>query len=300
MDKLTSAEARRARLIPVICVCIGQIIWGFSYLFTRVAQRAASPSIVLSMRFLFAGLILTGAILTGRARFSIKGKNWKNILFIALLEPPYYFFESYGIYYSNVTFAGTVMAFSPVIGMFAAMLFLGEHPSRRQLAFCALPTIGVIMMTISGNSIGVVKPAAIFFLFASQITSAATKLYNKKASSEFSSFERSYVIITSNAVIFTLQSLFTLRFDIKAYLAPLSDTTFLLALLMLCVLCSIAANLLVNYACEKMSMTNLSTFSTIATICSAFSGALFLHEPVTLATLTGSLLIIVGIWQVTH
>lgn len=293
-------SVHKNRFVPIICISVGQIIWGFSYLFTRVAQRTASPDIVLSMRFLLASLLLTAAILAGKASFSMKGKDWKSLLLLALIDPPYYFLESYGIYYSNATFAGTIMAFSPVIGIFAAVLFMGEHPTRRQWIFCALPTVGVIIMTVSGSSLGIIKPIGVFFLFTSQIVSAIIKLCNKKASSEFSSFERSYVIITANAVVFTLQSLVALHFDVRAYLAPLADRTFLAALIMLCFFCSVAANLLVNYAYEKMSVTKLSTFSTIATICSAFSGALFLHEPVTYATMLGSILIIIGIWQVTR
>ena len=92
----------------------------------------------------------------------------------------------------------------------------------------------------------------------------------------------------------------TLHFDVRAYLAPLVDGTFLISLVMLCFFCSIAANLLVNYAYGKITLTKISTFSTIATICSAFSGAVFLREPVTYAAMLGSILIIIGIWQVTR
>ena len=69
---------------------------------------------------------------------------------------------------------------------------------------------------------------------------------------------------------------------------------------MLCLFCSITANLLVNYACSKMSVTKISTFSTVATICSAFGGVVFLHEPITWTIFLGSALIIIGIWQVTR
>lgn len=299
MNKLFDSQSQRDRVIPVICVCVGQVIWGFSYLFTRIAQRSASPDVVLSMRFLVASLIMTALIWCGKKSFSLKGKNLLPLLGLALLEPPYYFFESYGIYYSNATFAGTVMAFSPVIGIAAAMLFLGERPKRRQKLFCLLPTAGVIIMTVVGSSMGIVKPFGAVFLFASQFVAAAMKLCNKKSSMEFSSFERTYVILVSNAVVFTIKSMIELRGNVRAYFEPLANPEYLFALVILSLFCSIAANLLVNYACGMMSITKISTFSAIATICAAFGGVVFLHEPITWITFLGSAIIIVGIWQVT-
>lgn len=210
------------------------------------------------------------------------------------------FFESYGVYYSNATFAGTVMAFAPVVGILAAMLFLGEKPSRRQKIFALLPTAGVIIMTAVGSSMGIVKPLGAIFLFASQIVAAGMKLYNKKSSEEFSSFERTYAIVVANAIIFTIKSMIDLHGDVRAYAAPLGNPEYVFALVILCVFCSIAANLLVNYACGMMSVTRISTFSTIATICSAFGGVIFLGEPITWMTFLGSTIIIIGIWQVTR
>lgn len=300
MNKLFNSQSQRDRVVPVICVCVGQVIWGFSYLFTRIAQRSASPDVVLSMRFVGASVIMTVLIWCGKGSFSLKGKNLRPLLGLALLEPPYYFFESYGVYYSNATFAGTVMAFSPVIGIAAAMLFLGERPKRRQKIFCLLPTAGVIIMTAVGSSMGIVKPLGAAFLFASQVVAAAMKICNKKSSMEFSAFERSYAILVSNAVVFTVKSMIELRGNVRAYFEPLENPEYLFTLVMLCLLCSIAANLLVNYACGMMSITKISTFSTIATVCSAFGGVVFLHEPITWMTFLGSALIIVGIWQVTR
>ena len=300
MNKIFNSQAQRNRVLPVICVCIGQVIWGFSYLFTRVAQRTANPDIVLSMRFIAAWFIMTVMIWSGKESFSLKGKDFRPLLILGLIEPPYYFFENYGVFYSNSTFAGTVMAFSPVAGILAATLFLGEKPSRRQKAFCLLPTIGVIIITVAGSSMGIVRPLGIVFLLSSQIVAAGMKIFNKRSSVEFSSFERTYVIMVGNAIVFTIKALIGLQWDIRAYVAPLRDPVYLFALVMLFLFCSIIANLLVNYACGMMSITKISTFSTIATICSAFAGVIFLNEPITWATFLGSAIIIFGIWQVTR
>ena len=56
---------------------------------------------------------------------------------------------------------------------------------------------------------------------------------------------------------------------------------------------------IVNYAAGKMSVMTLAIYGTLTTICSMFSGVIFLGEPLTPVSFIGSLLIIFGVWQVT-
>ena len=68
---------------------------------------------------------------------------------------------------------------------------------------------------------------------------------------------------------------------------------------MLNVFCSVMCNLLINYAAGKMPVVKLSSLGSLTTLCSMFTGALFLNEPMTHGLLFGAVLILVGIWQVT-
>ncbi|MBQ2650888.1 MAG: EamA family transporter, partial [Clostridia bacterium] len=65
------------------------------------------------------------------------------------------------------------------------------------------------------------------------------------------------------------------------------------------VLCSIGANLLVNYAVGRMSVVKLSSFGAITTLCSMVSGVILLGEPVSWSLVIGAVLILLGIYQVT-
>ena len=52
--------------LPVLAICAGQTIWGFSYLFIRVALRYASPDVMLGMRFVLGFELSNIQLLTGR------------------------------------------------------------------------------------------------------------------------------------------------------------------------------------------------------------------------------------------
>ena len=284
--------------LPVLAACAGQTIWGFSYLFIRVALRYAQPDVMLAMRFVLAFLLINIPLLTGRQKISLKGKPLKPLVLFAITEPLYFLAESYAVLYTNSTYTGVMLAVSPIGSIALAALLLREFPSKRQLLLCLLPITGVILITLSGSSLGIVTPKGAFFLAATCLVSASMRTLNRLSSQSYTSFERTYFIMLSGAAVFFVIALVRFRDQPQAFTEPLSHPLFLLAIIVLSVFCSVAANLLVNYAAGNMPVATFSSFGTITTVCSTFSGVLFLHEPLTLASLAGAILIIVGIRQV--
>lgn len=290
---------RRALSRPLAAACLGNIIWGFSVLFTKLAQQFAEPSVVLSIRFLIAAVLMTLPVLLKKTAVSFRGKRPKSLLLLAASELLYFYFESYGILYTNATFAGAVLAVVPVVAILLSILFLKEYPTRRQAVFCLLPVAGVMIMTVAGSSLGIIQPIGIVLLLCSCLSSAAFKTANRKSAEEFTPFERTYAVLLACAVVFTLSALREVSGDLRAYLAPLSQPLFLCSVLMLSLFCSVSANLLVNYAAGRMPVVQLSALGSLTTLCSMFAGVVFLREPVTGYLLLGAALILVGIHYVT-
>ena len=86
----------------VLCAALGNIFWGFSFLFINVALTVASdPYIMLGHRFSISALVMAGMLLVGKKKISFKGKNWKPVALLLITQLCYYLFESYGILYTN-------------------------------------------------------------------------------------------------------------------------------------------------------------------------------------------------------
>jgi len=215
------------------------------------------------------------------------------------LQLLYYSFETSAIHYTNTTISGAVLAVAPVLAIIFAVIFLKEFPTKRQAVFCILPVLGVIIMTVAGSSLGIVSAKGALFLVLTCVTSGAYKTVNRKTAEEFTSFERTYIVLIASAVGFTISAMKDVGGDIGVYLAPMLVPSFLFSVAMLGLFCSIGANLLVNYAVGRMSVVKVSSFGAITTLCSMFSGVVFLGEPMTLSLLAGASLILVGIYQVT-
>lgn len=284
----------------VFCAALGNILWGFSFLFIKQALSVVSqPSIMLAHRFTISVLIMLLMMLFGKAKISLKGKKLVPILLLQVFQISYYIFESYGLLYTNSTISGLVLAVVPVVTIGTGILFLKEFPSKRQALFCIMPVLGVIFITVSGKELGVMTLLGGVFLFLTVLVSALFKTANRKASQEFSAFERTFFVLASSAAAFTVVGLKVSNWSISSFIAPLANLKYLISILFLAVLCSIAANILVNYATSQMSVFKVSSFGSLSTLCSAVAGIALLSEPVSTGLILGGLLIIIGVREVT-
>ena len=90
------------RTKALAAVILGNSIFGFSFLFSKIALDLTLPSVMLAFRFTVAFLALNLVVwigkMTGKLEFSLKGKPLKYVLLLALFQPGIYFIaESYGI-----------------------------------------------------------------------------------------------------------------------------------------------------------------------------------------------------------
>lgn len=294
-------SASAAAVIPFAALAadiLGNVFWGLSNMFTRVALASASPTILLSHRFVLSFFILLLLMATGRFELHLKGKHLSSALGVILCMPVYYFLESRGILYTNASFAGMLISVVPVVSIVVAIIMLREYPTRKQVFLSILPIVGVMLISYNGSALGVVTAKGALILGASVLVSAIYRVVNKLSSAEYTFFERTFFVVVACAFFFTVQAAAETGGDLGIYFAPLRDRSYLLCMLFLAVFCSTGANLLVNYAIPKMPVVVFSAISSVSTICSLFSGILFLHEPFNGMMLFGAALILFGIWQV--
>ena len=285
----------------IICAASCNILWGFSFLFTQFGLNASPhPNVMLSHRFLIASLFMVSLWIFGKGKISFKGKNWGPIVLMLALQILYRFLETYGLLHSNTTISGLVLAAVPIVTLGTGAMFLGEYPTRRQALFCFLPVAGVILMTISGKELGVIKPLGIILLLLTMLTSAVYKTVNRKAAEEFTAFERSFLMLANSGLVFTLMGMNSVDWNMEVYLSPLTDIKYLISVLILGLLCSVTAQLLSNYAVGKMSAFKMSSFGALSTLCSVFAGVVILKEPMSIMLFLGAILILVGIFQITR
>ena len=288
-------------LMPLLCGYLGYILWGFSNRYTKIALSCdpdLPSSVLLSHRFVISCIIMLILVATRLVKVSFRNKKWGSAVLLVTFQFAYYLFESATAKATNGAVTSLVSAVSPVLAIVLAAIFLKEFPTTRQKIFCILPVAGVIVMTVAGQDLGVITTTGIVLLSLSIFTSGAYRTINRSASRHFTAFERTLILFIFSSVANTLLALGELDWNLAGYLEPLKNPSYLWSMLFLSLVCSLICNLLVNYATANLPVVKISSLGALTTVVGVFVG-LITGNPWNWMFLIGSVLIIVGIWQVT-
>ncbi len=274
---------------------VAQVIFGFSFLFTKIALGYASVFAVLADRYLVAVLVMSLFLLVTKTKIRLTKQIWK-LIGMACFQPILYFlFETYGIRMTTSSFSSVMIAMIPVVSMIGGIFLLKEVPTILQYFFTALSVFGVSLMAFLGTSDGTVTPLGILFLAGAVIASVLYNIISRKLSAEFSAVERTYVMMLIGFLVFVSLALAENFKHPLALLVLFTHTEFLWSVLYLGAISSVLAFFLMNYANSYLPVSKTTVFSNFTTVVSVISGVLFLHEPFSKKALVAMLLIVIGV-----
>lgn len=285
---------------------IGNSIFGFSFMFSRIALSQATPFVMLAWRFTAAFafisiLCLYSSLknLSGWLRFQIPWRKSLPLFLMGIIQPVVYFLcESYGISLTNATVSGVIIAICPIVALLLGFLFMKETPSVKQVLFSILSISGVIVMTLQQSSDGTIRFLGVILLIAAVTSGATYNILTRKLSKAYSALERTYVMMLVAAVSFTLLAVFENIRDLHKIFAPAADIRFLSSILYLSLLSSILAFLLINHASTVLTVSKTTAFCNLTTVLSVFAGVVFLGESITIVSLIAAAVIILGVFGV--
>ena len=149
---LTRGNDMKRSTLATLSGLLGYSIFGFSFLFSKVALGLTTPLVLLSVRFLTAFLVMNLLVLTGKMRLSLGGKPVRMLLLLGLVQPVVYFIcENYGIALTSASFSGIMLGIIPIAGLVLGRLFLKEPCSTFQVACALLSIVGVALTSAGGE-----------------------------------------------------------------------------------------------------------------------------------------------------
>lgn len=272
-----------------------QVIFGFSFMFTKIALSYASPMTVVCDRYFAAFLGMTAVMLARGEKIRFNKSVWK-ILLMSLFQPVLYFlFETYGIKLTTSAFSSIMISLIPVAAMLIGIFALKEIPRAMQYVFSLLSVAGVVIMALSGKSGGVVTSLGIILLAGAVLSSAAFNITSRKISGEFSAIERTWATTAVGFVTFLVIALIENAKNPANIILPFSKTPFLWSILYLGIVSSVLAFLLLNFANTYLPVAKTTVFSNITTVISVLAGSIFLNEKITPVAILSTLMIIAGV-----
>ena len=294
----------------------GYSIFGFSFLFSKLALDMTSPFVLLSVRFLTAFLVLNLLLLTKRVSISLKNKPVLPLLLMGLVQPVIYFIcEAYGIAMTSSSFSGVMIGLVPVAGLIFGVLFLKEKCTLFQVA-CTLEVmdeyyeylgeflgtlcsvVGVTLTTSGG--MGTFSLPGFLLLLGAVTSGALFTVLSRSIAGHFSAFERTYVMFALGSAVFTAIAAVESRGNVAALAAPLPSPAFWGAVLYLAVVSSVCAFLLINFSLNHISAGRSLIFSNFTTVISVLAGIFLMGDAFSPIQLLGIAIITASVFGVSY
>ena len=286
----------KKQTVLATCASIGaQVIFGFSFMFTKISLDYASPMTIVADRYIIAFLVMSLIMIISRQRIKLGRNVWK-IVVMSLFQPFLYFiFETYGLKMTTSAFSSVMISLIPVAAMICGIFVLKEVPTALQYVFSAISVAGVSAMALSGKSDGTVTVLGIILLLGAVFSSCGFNLTSRKYSGEFSALERTYATTIVGAITFTIIALLENSCDVSLLVSPFNSSAFVWGILYLSIGSSVVAFFLLNYANTYLPVARTTVFSNITTVVSVFAGMIFLNEKITALGIFSVAMIIVGV-----
>lgn len=283
----------------MIAASTAYVIFGLSYLFSKMALNITNPIILLCVRFTITFALLNLLVATKLLKLNLKGKKLLAPILLGMLQPVLYFFlENYGLSYTTTSFTGMISALCPVFTTVLGALILKEKVNRKQWLCICVSIAGVLMVTMKVSS-GENTMLGCICLLLAYFTGSFYSLLVRKLSKDFSAFELTYIMFTVGFVFFLGFAFIQYRGETVNMLADaLSHRDFIIAALYLGGLSSVGAYMLANYSLAKLPVARQSIFQNMSTIVSVLAGVIIMGDEFTLLNLAAFALILAGVWGV--
>ena len=140
-------------LIALFC-----LIWSFAFVAGKIGVTDCPPLILLSARFLLAGLIISGISALRRERFDLSLRDVAVFALLGVANNALYLGLGYtglktvsagigGLVVCGATAASAYHFLMPPLGMLFAFLVLGEHVELRDLLGIVPVALGIYLVT---------------------------------------------------------------------------------------------------------------------------------------------------------
>jgi len=277
------------------------IIFGLSFLFSKMALSLTDPMLLLPSRFTVTLLTLNLLVLTGICKIHLRGKKLLLPVLVGILQPCLYFvLENYGLAYTTTSFTGMLSSVSPIFTAVLGALILREIPNKKQWACIVLSIIGVLMVSVGGSG-GENTLAGCLCLIGAYFLGAFYSLLIRYCSSQFTPFELTYVMFTVGFVFFAVGAFVTHGAEALPTVAGLfTDWHFVLPVLYLGIGASVIAYFLANYSLAKLPVARSTIFGNLSTVVSVAAGVLIMKDPFTWVSALAFALILCGIAGVNY
>lgn len=127
------------------------IIWGWTFVATRICLEFLSPAELLGLRLLIGLPVLVIVVILKKIKFRFTPGEWKQILIGSAVITLHFLVQITGLQYTTATNTGWIISVSPLVMAVLAYFFLKERIGKNQIIAIAVATFGILLLMSHGD-----------------------------------------------------------------------------------------------------------------------------------------------------
>lgn len=289
----------KSNLLPYFEATFAAVVWGASFIATKVALKDVSPITIVWLRF-GMGLLVLGAAVALRKEFSLPKKNeWGYFALLGFLGITFHqWLQSNGLQTSEAGTTAWIVATTPVFMAILGWLILKEGLSLVKIFGIALAFFGVLLVVSDGNlasiSIGKFGAPGDILILVSAVNWAVVSVLSRRG-----------LKTTSSSLFVFYMMLFGWLFASALFvgnglIVEVPELTFngWLGITFLGIFCSGLAYIAWYDALQALTTASTGVFLYIEPLIAMVVAFFILNEAITIASLVGGGVILFGVWLV--
>ncbi len=277
---------RRAGLRPHLALLGASLIWGLSYLGTKVALQDMGPFELATVRVLLAAAFYAPVFVASRRAISVREGLALGLLGIVL----YYVGFNVGLQTARVTDAGVIQASIPAVSALIAIPMLRERPGILVWAGIGLSFLGVVLLVGGTGAAGEGSLTGDLLIVWSVLIWGLYSVYVRKLGSVASP-----TLITAATLVWGGLLLIPLGLGELAFVQPKFTLEGALATLFLAVFAGALAYWLWSYGLARVEAARGTAYLNLLPLVAAVSGVLLVGERIGAIEVGGGVLIVGGV-----
>ncbi len=279
------------------------VIWGFSFIATKVAIREVHPFGLLALRFGIGAILLSLIQFSRDRRFLrlLSARDWGQILLLALVGiAGHNLVQAYGLLYTTAINTGWIIAAQPLFITLSAFLFLGERITLRKIIGLFLGFFGVSLIITKGIfSLAVFRWSSSFGDFLILFSAITWTIFTVGGRRFLSRFPPLAAIVPIMSVGFLMSlgvSMLHAGWNIRVHLSLAAWAS----VLFLGIFCSGVAYFFWYSALDKKDSSSVGMYLYLEPLVTLLGACMLLGEKVSWVTLAGGGVTLAGVFLATR
>jgi drug/metabolite transporter (DMT)-like permease len=294
-------KLRDPRMIPFILALVANIIWGFSFIASKVSLEAWGPITVSALRFGIASIIFYTVFLLLKKRIETP-QNYQDWLWIFLIGTTgfglLYPLQMSGLKSIPSSISACMMLTAPLFVVLLGAIVLREALSYRKLIAIFLGILGGLILLNSDDAkefkFDSAHTIGLILTILSSLSLSLSVILTRQLSSKL---DATMITFWSMAIGFFELAIAAFIFEENslANIFKTSTVNSWISLIFLAAICSAVCFYIWNLALSKGTVREIASTMHIKTPVAIFAGTLLAGEPMTWPVLIGTSVVLLGV-----